>query len=115
VSLKFGSKKTLFLSGYLDVKSSEARKRPDPMKALDAYSLLYVVQSKSDKEKAICRVGVSKGVSRLHEYFKMHGDSAGCCSGVYLVYLAGVKTRSDVAASKQKKPKQYPVNILAPE
>lgn len=101
VFVKFGSKKTLFLSDYLDAKSSETRRRSDPMKALDTYSMLYVVQSKSDKEKAIYKVGVSKGVSRLHEYFKMHGDSVGRCSGVYLIYLAGVKTRPNVAASRQ--------------
>jgi hypothetical protein len=101
VFVKFGSKTNLFLSDYLDMKSPETRKRSDPTKALDAYSLLQVVQSKSDKEKSIYKVGVSKGVSRLNEYLKMHGDSVGRCSGVYLIDLAGVKTRPNVAASKQ--------------
>jgi hypothetical protein len=71
VFVKFGSKTNLFLSDYLDAKSSEIRKRPDPMKALNVYSLLYAVQSKSDKEKPIYKVGVgvSKGVSRSRECF----------------------------------------------
>ena len=58
--------------------------------ALDKYALLYVVQSKSGRYKGIYKLGVSSGSSRLLEYFKMHGDKQGRCSGVYLMYLAGV-------------------------
>jgi hypothetical protein len=58
--------------------------------ALSKCPLLHVVQSKSDRTKGIYKVGVSTGANRLLEYFKMHGDKSGRCSGVYLIYLAGV-------------------------
>ena len=98
--VKFGSKKNLFLSDYLNVKSSTPLKRSDAMRALDAYALLYVVQSKSDREKGIYKLGVSPGVGRLPGCFKMHGDSIGRCSGVYLIYLAAQK-KSGGAPTKQ--------------
>ena len=99
-------RKMLFLSDFMDVSSKDIvtlnntleddeedrdKKVHSPSTvALSKYSLLYVVQSKSDRTKGIYKVGVSTGANRLLEYFKMHGDKKGKCSGVYLVYLAGV-------------------------
>jgi hypothetical protein len=53
--VKFGSKKKLFLSGYLDAKSSETRKRPGPMKALGAYLILPALRRTVNSPKAIKR------------------------------------------------------------
>ena len=49
VFVKFGSKTNLFPSDYLDAESSETRKRPDPMKALGAYSLFTSYSQKAIK------------------------------------------------------------------
>lgn len=98
--------KMLYLSDFMDLSSKDiltltntkqvqmtAEKKVHSAStiALDKYSMLYVIQSKSDRAKGIYKVGVSTGANRLMEYFKMHGDKKGKCSGVYLIYLAGVE------------------------
>jgi len=89
------------LSAFMDVKSSTKTKRSPTMQTLNKLNLLYVVQSKADRYKDIYKVGVSKGVGRLNEYVKMHGNGNGKCSGVYLIYLAGRK-RADAESRKTK-------------
>ena len=80
-------------------------------KALDKYALLYVVQSKSDRYKGIYKLGVSSGSSRLLEYFKMHGDKQGRCSGVYLMYLAGVVLKPHTKQWNYHKEKQIKTTL----
>jgi hypothetical protein len=80
-------------------------------KALDKYALLYVVQSKSDRYKGIYKLGVSSGSSRLLEYFKMHGDKQGRCSGVYLMYLAGVVLKPNTKQWNYHKEKQIKTTL----
>lgn len=74
-------------------------------KQVREYNLLYVVQSRSDVTNGIYKVGVSRGLHRLKEYVKHHGDVKkeklkGRCAGVWLVYLVG--TKSKVLSSKSK-------------
>ena len=95
----------LLLSNKEWEKLKKGRRSPST-KALDAYALLYVVQSKSDRYKGIYKLGVSSGSSRLLEYFKMHGDKQGRCSGVYLMYLAGACLKARIKQWNYHKEKQ---------
>ena len=85
-----------FLSAFLNTKASTKQRRSPEMQALGKCNLLYVVQSRADRTNHIYKIGVSKGVGRLHEYVKHHGEpdstkapQKGRCVGVFLVYLAG--------------------------
>lgn len=98
--------KKIFLSTFMNVKDSTSGKQSLVMQELDAYNLLYVVQSVADKENNIYKIGVSKGVGRLYEYIKLHGNPTSKkvpqnskCTGVFLVYLAG-KKRHDSSSRK---------------
>jgi hypothetical protein len=94
------------LSRFMNVQHSSKTKRSPTMRLLDKFNLLYVVQSQADRSNNIFKIGVSKGVGRLNEYVKMHGDpdskthpQTSRCTGVYLVYLAG-KLRADASSRK---------------
>jgi hypothetical protein len=76
------------------------------MQALDKCNLLYVVQSQADRTNHIYKIGVSKGVGRLHEHVKHHGGPGstkaapqmGRCVGV----LVGIPiSETDRAANQQ--------------
>ena len=84
------------LSVFLNTQASTKERRSLTMQALDTCNLLYIVQSQADRSHGIYEIGVSKGVGRLHEYVKHHGEpeskkvpQKSRCSGVFLVYLAG--------------------------
>ena len=100
----------LLLSNKEWEKLKKGRRSPST-KALDTYALLYVVQSKSDRYKGIYKLGVSSGSSRLLEYFKMHGDKQGRCSGVYLMYLAGVNLKANTKQWNYHKEKQIKTTL----
>ena len=93
------------LSTFLNTTASTKQRRSPEMQALDKCNLLYVVQSQADRTNHIYKIGVSKGVGRLHEYVKHHGGPGstkaapqrGRCVGVFLIYLAG-QERKDASS-----------------
>ena len=100
------SNKKIYLSTFMEVNDSTSGKWSSVMQDLHRYNLLYVVQSVADRENHIYKIGVSKGVGRLYEYVKHHGNPTSAntpqyskCTGVFLVYLAG-KKRHDSSSRK---------------
>ena len=93
-----------YLSAFLNTTASTKQRRSPEMQALNKCNLLYVVQSRADRTNHIYKIGVSKGVGRLHEYVKHHGKpekplQRGKCSGVFLIYLAGQERKDPSSKS----------------